>query len=309
MKITVEDIIKDLELEVLVEGESDVEIKTSDINRPGLQFAGFYSYFASERVQVIGNAEGSFLKNMPEEVRKKRMKKFFEFETPCMIIARGLEPTSELIKSAKKNNRWILRSETLTTKLITKLMNYLDIKLAPETRLHGVLVDVYGIGILITGESGIGKSETALELIKRGHRLIADDAVDIKEIDSILHGTPPYITSGMIEVRGMGIIDVPAIYGLSSILEEKTINLIIYLEQWRPEQNYDRLGIDKEYEEILDTPVRKLTVPIRPGRNIAVIIEAAAANYRYNLVSKVSPVDTINCRMENMAKNETKKRD
>jgi HPr kinase/phosphorylase len=302
MKITVEDLIKDLNFEVLIEGKKNIEIKTSDINRPGLQFAGFYSYFANSRVQLIGKAEWSFIENMPEEIIKKRMKKFFQFETPCIIIARGLEPHKELIENAKLNNRWVLRTDLLTTQVVTRLKNYLDTKLAPETRVHGVLLDVYGIGILITGESGIGKTETALELIKRGHRLVADDAVDIKEIDGELHGTAPYITSGMMEVRGMGIIDVPALYGLSSVLEEKTIDIIIYLEQWREEQNYDRLGLDEDYVEILNVPVRKITIPIRPGRNIAVIIEAAAANYRYSLVSKVSPVETIDKRMEEMMK-------
>ncbi|MEA4826429.1 MAG: HPr kinase/phosphorylase, partial [Clostridium sp.] len=148
------------------------------------------------------------------------------------------------------------------------------------------------------------KSETALELIKRGHRLVADDAVDIKEIDGNLLGTAPYITSGMMEVRGMGIIDVPALYGLSSILEEKTIDILIYLEQWKSDQNYDRLGIDEEFIDILGVPIRKITVPIRPGRNIAVIIEAAAANYRYNLVSKISPVETIDKRMEEVMNGE-----
>ncbi|NMA57688.1 MAG: HPr kinase/phosphorylase, partial [Clostridium cochlearium] len=166
------------------------------------------------------------------------------------------------------------------------------------TRLHGVLVDVYGIGILITGESGIGKSETALELIKRGHRLVADDAVDIKEIDGKLMGSSPYITSGMLEVRGLGIIDVPALYGLSSVLDIKTIGLIIHLEQWKKDQEYDRLGIDEVNMNILNIPVRKIILPIRPGRNIAVIIEAAAANYRYNLNSNISPVDTISARMK-----------
>ncbi|MCY6370817.1 HPr(Ser) kinase/phosphatase [Clostridium ganghwense] len=300
MAITVEKLVEDLDLEVLVEGKAGAEIRTSDINRPGLQFAGYYSYFANERVQIVGKAEWSFLETMQIEVIKKRMRKFFKFETPCIIIARGLEPHDEFIEHAKLNNRWVLRSKLLTTQVVTRLKNYLDSELAPETRLHGVLVDVYGIGILITGESGIGKSETALELIKRGHRLVADDAVDIKEIDGNLHGTAPYITSGMMEVRGMGIIDVPALYGLSSVLEEKTIDFVIYLEQWKAEQNYDRLGTDKQYLDILDIPVKKITVPIRPGRNIAVIIEAAAANYRYGLVSKVSPVETIDKRMEEM---------
>lgn len=308
MRITVEDLIKDIHLEVINKGENNVYIKTSDINRPGLQLAGFYSYFANERVQIIGKAEWSFLESMSAEVIKKRMKKFFQFETPCIIIARGLEPHNELVENAKLNNRWVLRSQSLTTQLLSKLKTYLDAKLAPETRLHGVLVDVYGIGILITGESGIGKSETALELVKRGHRLIADDAVDIKEIEGILHGTAPYITEGMMEVRGMGIIDVPALYGLSSILEEKTIDLIIYLEQWKADHNYDRLGLDKDYVDILDIPVRKLTIPIRPGRNLAVIIEAAAANYRYSLVSNESPVDTIDKRMEELVRSEREKR-
>ncbi len=300
MAITVEKLVKDLNLEVLVEGKQGTEIKTSDINRPGLQFSGYYSYFANERVQIVGRAEWSFLETMQIQVMKKRMKKFFQFETPCIIIARDLEPHDEFIEQAKKNKRWVVRSKLLTTQVVTILKNYLDTQLAPETRLHGVLLDIYGIGILITGESGIGKSETALELIKRGHRLVADDAVDIKDIDGILHGTAPYITSGMMEVRGMGIIDVPALYGLSSVLEEKTVDLVIYLEQWKTEQNYDRLGIDQQYLEILNIPIKKLTIPIRPGRNIAVIIEAAAANYRYSLVSKVSPVETIDKRMEEM---------
>jgi HPr kinase/phosphorylase len=161
-----------------------------------------------------------------------------------------------------------------------------------------VLVDVYGIGILLSGESGIGKSECALELIKRGHRLIADDAVDIKEIDGVLLGSCPYITSGMLEVRGMGIIDIPAIYGMSSVLNTKTISLLISLNQWNESEEYDRLGIDNEFMDILNVPLRKITLPIRPGRNIAVIIEAAAANYRYSLNSKITPVETINMRIE-----------
>lgn len=302
MGVTVKDIIKDLNLEVLVEGGNNRSLTVSDTNRPGLQFCGFYNYFANERVQIVGMAEWSFLDAMQPELRKKRLKKFFEFETPCVIVTRGLVPHKEFLEYAAKNKRWILRTNALSTRFISKLMNYLDSKLAPETRMHGVLVDVYGIGILITGESGIGKSESALELIKRGHRLVADDAVDIKEVEGVLHGTAPYITSGMMEVRGMGIIDVPALYGLSSILKSKTINLIIYLEQWKEDQNYDRLGLDNEFIEILNVPVRKLTLPIRPGRNIAVIIEAAAANYRYSLVSDITPVDTISNRMHEIEK-------
>lgn len=297
MAVTIENLIEDLKLEIIVQGKENREISLSDINRPGLQFAGFYNYFANERVQIVGMAEWSFLDAMQPELRKKRLKKFFQFETPCIVVSRGLELHSEFIEAAKEYERWVIRTNSITTRFISKLSNYMDDKLAPETRMHGVLVDVYGIGMLITGESGIGKSETALELIKRGHRLVADDAVDIKEIDGILKGRAPYITSGMMEVRGMGIIDVPALYGLSSVLMEKTINMVIYLEQWKDEENYDRLGIDQIFIDILNVPIRRMVLPIRPGRNLAVIIEAAAANYRYSLNSKVTPVDTINSRI------------
>lgn len=304
MSVSVKKIIEDLKLEVIVEGKIDNEINVSDLNRPGLQFSGFYDYFANERIQIIGMTEWSFLEAMQVEIRKKRLKKFFSFETPCIIVTRGLNLQAELIDNAAKNNRWILRTDMISTRFISKLTNYLADKLAPETRMHGVLLDVYGIGILLTGESGIGKSETALELIKRGHRLVADDAVDIKEIDGVLQGTSPFITSGMMEVRGMGIIDVPALYGLSSVLNNKTIDLIICLDQWKQEENYDRLGLDKVFVDILNVPIRKLVIPIRPGRNIAVIIEAAAANYRYSLNTNETPVDTIDKRMEIMMQNE-----
>lgn len=298
MGVLVKNLVKDLKLEVLNKGKDDAEMNISDINRPGLQFSGFYNYFANERVQLIGKTEWSFLDVMGPELRKKRVNKFFQFETPCIIITRNLKPHGEVLENTKKYNRWLLRTNDISTRFTSKLMSYLDERLAPETRLHGVLVDVYGIGILITGESGIGKSETALELIKRGHRLVADDAVDIKEIEERLVGSSPYVTSGMLEVRGLGIIDVPVLYGLSSVLNIKTIGLIIHLEQWKEDQEYDRLGIDEVNMDILNIPVRKITLPIRPGRNIAVIIEAAAANYRYNLNSNISPVDTIGARME-----------
>ena len=298
MPVTVEELIEYFNLEVLVEGEKGMLITVSDINRPGLQIAGFYEYFDNKRVQLLGMAEWSFLDCMEVELRKKRLNKYFKLDTPCVIFTRGLEAHKEFVKAAEENGRWVLRTKLISTRFISKLTNYLDTKLAPETRLHGVLVDVYGIGILLSGESGIGKSECALELIKRGHRLIADDAVDIKEIDGSLLGSCPYITSGMLEVRGMGIIDVPAIYGMSSVLNTKTISLIISLNQWNENEEYDRLGIDNEFTDILNVPVRKITLPIRPGRNIAVIIEAAAANYRYSLNSKVTPVETINMRIE-----------
>lgn len=300
MSVTVETLIKDFDLEVLVEGEKGVEITVNDINRPGLQLAGFYNYFAPERLQVVGKAEWSFIGDMSRELRRKRVDKYFSFNSKCVVITRGLEPHEEFIKAAKKNKTWLLRTTSVTTNFISKMTIYLSDKFAPETRLHGVLVDVYGIGILITGESGIGKSETALELIKRGHRLVTDDAVDIKEIDGELIGTSPKITIGMLEVRGIGIIDITALYGLSSVQESKGINLVMHFEHWKDNGDYDRLGINQDTQEILGVNVRKLRVPVRPGRNIAVIIEAAAVNYRHSLMSDISAVDIIERRMENL---------
>lgn len=300
MSVAVETLIKDFDLEVLVEGEKGVEITVNDINRPGLQLAGFYNYFAPERLQVVGKAEWSFIGDMSRELRRKRVDKYFSFNSKCVVITRGLEPHEEFIRAAKKNKTWLLRTTSVTTSFISKMTIYLSDKFAPQTRLHGVLVDVYGIGILITGESGIGKSETALELIKRGHRLVTDDAVDIKEIDGELIGTSPKITIGMLEVRGIGIIDITALYGLSSVQESKGINLVMHFEYWKDNGDYDRLGINQDTQEILGVKVRKLKVPVRPGRNIAVIIEAAAVNYRHSLMSDISAVDIIERRMENL---------
>ena len=231
---------------------------------------------------------------------KEILDKLFSYEIPALVVTRGLKVDDDIIEAAKKHGRVLISSERNTTRFINKISNYLDNRLAPRITIHGVLVDVYGIGILITGESGIGKSETALELIKRGHRLVTDDAVDIKEIDGELIGTSPRITIGMLEVRGIGIIDVTSLYGLSSVQESKDINLVIHFEHWKDNGDYDRLGINQDTQEILGVKVRKLKVPVRPGRNIAVIIEAAAVNYRHSLMSDISAVDIIERRMENL---------
>ena len=197
-------------------------------------------------------------------------------------------------------NRTILRTEQETTRVISRLKRYLDTRLAPETRVHGVLVDIYGCGILITGDSGIGKSETALELIKRGHRIISDDAVDFKEIDREIIGYCPHITFGMLEVRGVGIIDITSIYGLSSVLESKKLDLIIELEHWDDSESYDRLGIDDLYKDVLGVKIKLIRLPIRPGRNVSVLVEAAAANYRYKLTGRPDAVDIIGERMSKL---------
>lgn len=300
MSVTVEKLIKDFDMEILVEGKKNIEIAVNDVNRPGLQLSGFYNYFAPERIQVIGKAEWSFLEDMGMELRRKRIDKYFSFNLKCIVITRDLEPHSEMLNAVRKNNVWLIRTNLVTTKFISMLTIYLAGQLAPETRIHGVLVDVYGVGIVITGESGIGKSETALELIKRGHRLVTDDAVDIREIDGELIGKSPKITIGMLEVRGIGIIDVASLYGLSSISPEKEINILMHFEHWKDDGDYDRLGLNNEYEEILGVKVKKLRIPVRPGRNIAVIIEAAAVNYRHSLMSDVTAVDIIEKRMDSI---------
>ncbi|GAA0126364.1 MULTISPECIES: HPr(Ser) kinase/phosphatase [Clostridium] len=298
--VTVRNLVENFNLEILVQGDNQKEIQACDINRPGLQLAGYYEDFDNNRLQILGKTEYGYFKSLPEEIRKERIENFFSLDVPCIIITRSLNIDSELIEAAKKKNIWMLRTSMNATKFIGKITNYLELELAPETRLHGVLVDVYGIGILITGESGIGKSETALELIKRGHRLVADDAVDIKQVDGILHGTCPYVTKGMLEVRGMGIIDISAVYGLSAIIPKKIVKMVISIENWDADKYYERLGIDKEEIEILNVKVPKVTLPIRPGRNLAVIIEAAAVNFRYTVTQKITAVDTIEKRINEL---------
>lgn len=300
MTVRVKDLIKDFELEVVLEGARNNEITINDINRPGLQLAGFYNYFSKERIQVIGMGEWSFLEELIPALREKRAEKFMIHDIPCVIMTRNLEPQEELFEAAKRNRKWILRTELSSTMFISRLTVYLSNALAPETRLHGTLVDIYGMGVFITGVSGIGKSEATLELLKRGHRLVADDAVDIRSVDGILRGRCPEITFGMMEVRGLGIIDVSALYGLSTMIPNKRIDFILHLEHWSDEGDYDRLGMD-EYEDILGVKVKKLIVPVRSGRNISIIIEAAAANYRYSRISKVSPAEVIDERMRQVS--------
>lgn len=304
MSVKVKDLIKDFDLEVLQEGAINSEISINDINRPGLQLAGFYNYFSKDRVQVIGMGEWSFLDELIPALREKRVEKFLSYDIPCIIITRNLEPHQELQDAAKRHRKWVLRTKLSSTTFISRLTMHLSNALAPETRLHGTLVDIYGMGVFITGDSGIGKSEATLELLKRGHRLVADDAVDIRAVDGILRGRCPEITFGMMEVRGLGIIDVSALYGLSTMIPTKRIDFIIHLEHWRDDGDYDRLGMD-EFAEILGVKVKKLVVPVRSGRNISIIIEAAAANYRYSRISKVSPADVIDERMREISQRET----
>ncbi|MDS3931481.1 HPr(Ser) kinase/phosphatase [Staphylococcus epidermidis] len=284
--LTTDRLVNTLNLELLTGKEGlDRSIKNTDISRPGLEMAGYFSHYASDRIQLLGTTELSFYNLLPDEEKKGRMRKLCRPETPAIIVTRGLEPPEELIQASQETHTPIIVAKDATTSLMSRLTTFLEHELAKTTSLHGVLVDVYGVGVLITGDSGIGKSETALELVKRGHRLVADDNVEIKEITKDeLVGEPPKLIEHLLEIRGLGIINVMTLFGAGSILTEKQIRLNINLENWNKNKLYDRVGLNEETLKILDTEITKKTIPVRPGRNVAVIIEVAAMNYRLNIM-------------------------
>ena len=281
-RVSIKDIIKDLKLDIVYMPEGkEYYVTSQDLNRTGLQFAGYFEYFAYERLQIVGKAEYNYFSNMDAARREEVLDKFFSYEIPALIVSRDLKVKPDVIEKAKQYDRVILSSRRNTTRIMNSLSNYLDNKLAPHTTIHGVLVDVYGIGVLIKGESSIGKSETALELIQRGHRLVADDAVEIRKLDdSFLVGQSPELLRHFLEIRGIGIIDVRSLYGVGAVKNSKKIDLVIHLEGWDENKYYDRLGLDKEYEKILDEKVERLVVPVKPGRNTAMIIDVAAMKFR-----------------------------
>ncbi|HAR6207107.1 HPr(Ser) kinase/phosphatase [Staphylococcus pseudintermedius] len=284
--LTTQDLVKRFNLNV-VAGEAGFNrpIRNTDISRPGLEMAGYFSHYASNRIQLLGTTELSFYNLLPDAERKGRMRKLCRPETPAIIITRGHDAPDELLEAAEELDTPLIYVEEATTRVMGRLTTYLEHELANSTSLHGVLVDVYGVGVLITGDSGIGKSETALELVKRGHRLVADDNVEIKEItkDQLI-GKAPKIIEHLLEIRGLGIINVMTLFGAGSILTQKRIRLNINLETWHQDKLYDRVGLNHETLKILDTEITKKTIPVRPGRNVAVIIEVAAMNYRLNIM-------------------------
>jgi len=284
--VTLDKLIEDLELEIIYEadGMERVKISASEVNRPGLPLAGYMDVFAYDRLQIIGKVEWCYCNSLDYELRFKRFEQLFSYPIPAIIFSRGLEVFPEVIELAQKYNRTVLKTEITTTKLVNRLINYLDYVLAPEMIVHGVLVEVYGLGILITGESGVGKSETALELIKRGHRLVADDVVEIKKVEGELRGQSPEVVRYFMEIRGIGILDIERLYGVGAIKSEEFIDLVIELEFWDSKKEYDRLGLDEVYIELLGEKVPKLTIPVRPGRNIAMIVEVAARNARQKML-------------------------
>lgn len=281
-KVRTKDLIEKFHLE-LISGEEGINrpITTSDLSRPGLEMAGFFTYYPKERVQILGKTELTFFQKLTEEEKEFRMEQLCTDSTPAIIVSREMEIPQELIDASEENAVPVLRSPLKTTRLSSHLTNFLEGKLAPTTAVHGVLVDVYGVGVLIVGKSGVGKSETALELVKRGHRLVADDCVEIRQEDQdTLVGNAPDLIEHLLEIRGLGIINVMTLFGAGAVRSFKRITLIIDLEIWDAKKQYDRLGLDEEKMKIIDTDVPKLTVPVRPGRNLAVIIEVAAMNFR-----------------------------
>ena len=281
-KVRTKDVSEKFGLELL-SGEEGINrpIVTSDISRPGLELAGYFDYFPAERIQLLGKTELSFAEKLNDEEREARLEMLCSDITPAIIITRELEVPEELLEAAEREAVPILRTKQKTTRFSSLLTNFLESKLAPTTAIHGVLVDIYGVGVLITGKSGVGKSETALELVKRGHRLVADDCVEIRQEDEdTLVGSAPELIEHLLEIRGLGIINVMTLFGAGAIRRFKKISLVMDLEIWDAQKQYDRLGLEEEKMKIIDTELIKMTIPVRPGRNLAVIIEVAAMNFR-----------------------------
>jgi HPr kinase/phosphorylase len=260
---------------------TDRTMAIPDINRPGLALAGYLDFFAFDRVQVMGLTEVNYMKQLEDATLRERLQRIFKYEIPCFIITRGLTPPEEFIEQANRASVPVLRSLLTTTKVVSKIIVFLDNQFSPETTLHGVLVDVYGVGVMIMGRAGVGKSECALELVERGHRLVADDVVFIRRRgDRFLYGEGSSLLRHHMEIRGLGIFDVKNIFGVGAIRNTKRINFIVELEDWDASKEYDRVGITEDSYTVLEVKIPKITVPVRPGRNIAIIVEVAALNHR-----------------------------
>ncbi len=282
----------------------DILVTHPDINRPALQLTDFYDYFDRERVQIIGYVENAYLDSLDYETRMERYRKLLESKIPCLVFCRGLQPEQQVIDMANENGVPILKSETTTSSFMAEIIRWLKVQLAPTISIHGVLVDVYGEGVLIMGESGIGKSEAALELIKRGHRLVTDDVVQISKVsDETLVGTAPDITRHFIELRGIGIINVKTLFGVESVKETQTIDMVIKLEDWNKDKEYDRFGLTEEYTEFLGNKIVCHSIPIRPGRNLAIIVESAAVNYRQKKMGYNAAQELYNRVQNNLNRN------
>lgn len=285
-RVRTKDLLEHFNL-TLVAGAQGInrEILTSDISRPGIEMTGYFNFYPKERLQLIGRTEMAYFLDLSEEEQYDRMRRLCTDITPGIVVTRGMDIPNIFKKVANETGVPILSSPRKTTRVLSRLTNYLEGKFAPRTSVHGVLVEIYGIGVLITGQSGVGKSETALELVKRGHRLVADDNVEIQQEDyDTLVGSSPKILENLLEIRGLGIIDVMTLFGAGAVRTKKRISVVIHLENWDESKQYDRLGIDEDTVQIMDVKLPKATIPVRPGRNLAVIIEVAAMNFRLKLM-------------------------
>lgn len=275
--------MEEFKLEVLYmpEGGENLLITNNDTNRPGLQFAGFYEYFDNKRIQVMGMMERAYLLGLDGETRRKRIEDLLSYRFPALILTRGQEVFPEMLEVAPSYGIPIFRTEESTSVFIAKLINFLSLQLAPRITRHGVLIEIYGEGVMIMGESGVGKSETAIELVKRGHRLIADDAVEIRKASNItLVGSSPDNIRHFLELRGIGIVNARQLFGIGAVKMSEKIDMVVEMELWNPEKTYDRMGVDTHYMTILGVKVPLLNIPVKPGRNLAVILEVAAMNNR-----------------------------
>lgn len=304
--VSVSKIVQRLDLKVYTDNIDlkKRKIERSDINRPALQLAGYFLHFDSSRVQVIGNVEYFYTKQLEETKKLEIYKELLSYDIPCIIFSRELVPDEDFVKFAEENGIPVLGTDRPTSEFTAELIYALGELLAPCITIHGVLVDVYGEGVLITGESGIGKSEAALELVRRGHRLVSDDVVEISRInDHTLIGTAPDITRNFIELRGIGIVDVKSLYGVECIREKQQIDLVINLSEWKKDAEYDRMGLEDEYIEYLGNKVVCYSVPIRPGRNLAVICETAAVNHRQKKMGYHAAQELYRRVQQNLVKN------
>ena len=279
---SLKNMVETFNMEILHKGRDfdNTVVTISDVNRPALQLVGFYDYFDDKRLQILGRGEMQFLERMTEAERTRVFNKLLSYPFPAMIVARDMEAPSELVQMANKHDRTLLRSAESTVDVTSMLIDYLNRAMAPQIARHGVLMNIYGQGVLILGDSGIGKSETAIELLKRGHRLVADDAVEIRRISNNLFGTAPEIIRHYIEIRGVGVIDVQQLFGMGAVQFDTEIDLVIQLEQWVDGKFYDRLGLGEEKYEMLGVELPIVTIPVRPGRNLAGIVEIATMKNR-----------------------------
>ena len=298
--IKLSEIINEFQLEVLYLGEKDVLLNTADVNRPGLPLTGYTELYQPHRVQIIGREEHAYLAGLDEDTLRGNLDKFLSAKPTCVIISTGLEPQPVFYELAKKYDVPLLRTHVRTSEFMATLINSLRLKVAPKFTRHGVMVEVYGLGILILGDSGIGKSETAIELVKRGHRLIADDAVEIKKVNSkTLVASAPDLIRHYIELRGIGIVDVRRLFGIGAIKDTEKVELVIQLEPWVEGKTYDRMGLENREFELMGISLPSMLVPVRPGRNLAVIIEIAAMNQRQKMMG-YNTAEEFNKRLMNL---------